>query len=391
MDEEHARFRSLFVLLGQAVSERTNYMLSRANYLNDAGLALFQLSEERMHETAALQRRQNVLLEMLMELVRRGLPTAEGEDMPAAFQAWNDIIAKEEAAMNEAHAARRDILSRLRMQEHRFRNLSSEAMNAPDNRLAERLTVTIGEARRLLRPEGASEDLTTPASVDSDVRRGAEILGIKQEAAKALGLEDGEDDAEDGEDDAEDDQDDQDDVPATSAMDLSHDAPPARVVLDLTSETPERVPASRSPHTNAPEPMDVDVAVFKPPAGQLESPSGPARPLPIVNIISATPQQSQETPATMLLPPTAVAPPSSRRNRSRTPVITSPPVTRARARSRTPAIDITSAPMPTHPALLQPESTRPSRSISPVTDSSGGVKRKSAGEDDPEARKKAKK
>ena len=385
MDKDHRSLRGVLVLLGQAVADRTNYMLQRADYMHDMAIALFQLSEDRLHETAAIHRRQNALLEMVLALARRGIPQpAEGQGMQGAIAEWDDILARETEAMRSAQEARLRVLRNLRTHEQPFRNLDGAEMNEGDDGHAHALAEALQYARRVFQDDDAQR---RHSGIDEDARRGAAVLGVHTGSADDMDIS-------------------EDDVPARNHLPPAaegdmQDPLPAMPLIPLDgvgvqpeSPTPLAITSGATPPPAAPTGNSLPAsAPSAPPATSAATAVETTTPAPVVNedlpavapmaptvqVISATPQNSQDTPAGTVT--TLVVPnfdqTSRPRSRSKSPVPPTPLTTRSRARSRTPAI-LLAAPAE-HLEVPPPPSPKSSRSHSQESE---GIKRKSSGEDD---------
>jgi len=368
IEDAGKKFQSLFIIVGNSMSLHLNYVRQRANFFNDVGHTLLGLMEERLHETSTIQRRQNALLDMMIRLVSQGLPQpAQGMETLEGLEAWNNVIRQEAAAMKEAQEDRLKLLRHMRCQVDLFRKAVTPGLDEADEDFRQQVEEDMEALREELGQGGSppADDrvMTARPSDDVDMEldelaedRDEDDVHVKVEIAGDDGylLAEPEEVV----------------VPASivgTTIDLTGAAADQQAVssghthssLDITSDT-QRVPAVPS------APSNIDQQSHRPPSEppltppqapssrtqvidhslsgtepvSLDPPAIPeAVPMrPAVNLIAATPQNSQDAPAGTM---TALVIPSNSsrtRSRSRSPIPpTSPMITRSRSRSRTPA------------------------------------------------------
>lgn len=260
-------------------------------------MAIFDLSEQRLQDTAAIQRRQQGILDALLQIARGGLADEGGRAaIEGMIQQETEFIAASEEKR------------RLLLRSVRAFHFSGEQM--PDHQDASIHLTDLFREARLMIPEGHDESGEKSGSdmeVDSDQNI---LLAVKKEAAIDMGEEVGEsgamglvgiDWAESG-------------ITAEAPIELDEDVelPPAAVpmpaeVRPQATMTTEAAQLGEASELSIPVPAAMPVAL-PPPAAPM-----PVTDVPVVNIISATPQTSQEQP-----PPVAslVVPTRSSRSRS---------------------------------------------------------------------------
>jgi len=346
------------------MSRHLDYVRQRADFFNDVGHTLLRLMEERLHETSTIQRRQNALLDMMIRLVSQGLlQPAQGMETLEGLEAWDDVIRQEAEAMKEAQEERLKLLRHMRCQVDLFRKAVTPGLDEADEDFQQQVEEDMEALREELgqRRSPPADDRVMPAQPSDDVdmeldelaeERDEDDVHVKVEIAADDGylLAEPEEVV----------------VPASvvgTTIDLTGAAPDQQVVSsghthgsrDTTSDM-QRMPAVPSAPPNieqqSNQPTSEPLTPPKAPTHVIDHNLSGAEPVslnppaipeavpmrPAVNLIAATPQNSQDAPAGTM---TALVIPSNSsrtRSRSQSPIPpTSPMITRSRSRSRTPA------------------------------------------------------
>ena len=355
IEDHNQDFHYLTNLLGERLAERTYHLQQRSDVLQNLTTTLIQLAEERIHQQSAIQRRQNVILESLLGLVTHGLP-----DVPEVekrrmrpddvHEYWRKVADEDEKLMQESMEGRRKVLHMLRSRSQPLDILrQSKAMDDAEDLESMNVRTLIGQARGMLneRLEASMEISEDEADNSGDARV------IKAEV---------DDDHPDLTGDF--------DVPAGvvgQTFHLDEEVPVPETELDATSS----MDTSEVGTSGA---VDSPIEQHDPPVVAAEiSSTTEVPPAPIVNLVSATPMNSQDTAAgtitTLHVPnpdvltsnpdvlPPALAPqllpssnmtstslqahadppaPQQRRGRSRTPIPPITMVTRSRSKGKSP-------------------------------------------------------
>lgn len=399
VDESSTDFRHLFSFLGNALSHRHHYLQQRADWLNEVAIGVIELAEERMQEVGALQRRQNLLFEMLIKVATDGMPQVDSElGGREMMDAWNELLRKEQEAMEETQQTRRRMLTRMKQRLDRFQKTPDLLNEEGERRAQTEIRDLLRESQRALlaRVDGGNTNYgRAGGNPDSDQMDVDEQAGETETPAMKVEDPDMRDLTRLEPPEIV--------VPASlvgQAIDSPPSEPPPTIrpeTIPLTAPEPlyERAAAEPQPETLTPPPvqgphLSRDLHETSRPVEEVSS-AHPAK-LPAVNLISPTPQNSQEELAgtvTQLVVPHEHHNGPRPRSRSRTPV---PPesqmITRSKSRSQTPGhpADSNLLAVTHHPARNR------SRSNTPIIVDSGdsrGEKRKASRE--PEEGKKRRK
>ena len=376
-------------------------MVEYGEYLNRVALAVLDLTQERLFELSALQRRQTELLALLHRLMTRDV----GAPVFSSREEWSKMLEREATAMHEANESRFQFLESLRNTSMHHAGIEVEMeLQGEYVEEGENLHRRVEEARRMLKKPATEEniaeasadvgktsaDRVTPAATPADVSNVAnvaetsadtvEVAATSTDVVVEVVVE-----ATTSADNIK-----VSEMPAESKTTSADDAEGETASADESEEGSDESEEGESSAEEDTSEMDVDVptsvqgpptSVQGPPtsvqAGATSpSPStttGPVTVAPLINLVSATPQTSQDAPGgtvTTLHPPQPEGMPSQRRSRSRSPVPpTSPMVTRSISRGGTPAI-VTE---------IAPESARGFKRKSPAGDDIANKKSKRPG------------
>ena len=103
VDETSTNFHRLFTFLGGTLSSHHSYLWRRANWLNKVAIGIIELAQERILEVSDLQRRQNLLFEMLINVTMHGMlklnPEVGGWEM---YEAWDELLNQDREAFEQA-------------------------------------------------------------------------------------------------------------------------------------------------------------------------------------------------------------------------------------------------------------------------------------------------
>jgi hypothetical protein len=397
------RLRTLFESLGEEMSKRSRVMFEQASYFHTVALDLLEQTKERFNEVAALQRRQNELLVILLRLHSEGQnsPLDGPVDNVIFAPEWADMLEREARAIHDANHSRFQFLNRLRLSSTYHRGADPVHLNTMNERAEARIQSLLEQARGMLQEDDARQHTASDMEMETADEDGPTVKMEAENYDEVLAQTEQEVEVPD--------------ALRGQVIDLTTDARadhhgevldltqgPANAsagIIDLTqgqagvaggssepSSLPPNMPAGPSaPRTSTP-PSNSQAGPH--PLNQLPSAPAPSSPpppqmAPAVNLVTATPQHSQDRPAgtvTTLIAPLPLPAPSRTRGRSRTPVPPMSPMI-TRSRSRTPAPDI-AAPLIQPTSLLIPVPSGRPRSLSPFMGSQGGTKRKSPVEED---------
>jgi len=300
--------------------------------------------KERLHEMSTIQCQQNALLDMMIRLISQGLPQpAQGMETLEGLEAWNNVIQQEAVAMKEAQEERLKLLWHMRCQVDLFRKAVTLGLDEADEDFRQQVEEDMEALQEELGQGGSppADDrvMTARPSDDVDMEldelakdRDEDDVHVKVEIAGDDGylLAEPEEVV----------------VPASiigTTIDLTGAAADQQVVssshthgsLNITSDT-QHVPAIPS------TPSNIDQQSNRPPSEPLTPPKAPsshtqvinhnlsgtepvsldppaileAVPMqPAVNLIAATPPNSQDAPAGTMT--ALVIPSNSSRTQSR--------------------------------------------------------------------------
>ena len=352
MDQDQLKLQMIFGQLRKGLAECLEAKTKCAANLYKVALAIFDLSEQRLQDTAAIQRRQQGILDALLQIARGGLANEAGRaEVEGMIQREMDFIATSEEK-------RRHLLRSVRA----F-HFNGEEM--PDHQDASiHLTDLFREACLML-PEGdeGDEQSGQRSGSDMEVDSGQDIvLAIKKEAAINMGEEVGELGTPD--------------MVGSNRAELAQSGQAPILIDDDVEPPPAPNPEAAEVRAEATMTTDINhpgggsdalipVLVSTPFVNPLPAAPPPLTEVPVVNVISATPQTSQEQPpppVTSLVVPTW---PSRSRSHSPSPRPSSNIMTRSRSRSNTSSIV-------GPPVALSAPTNQPSGSSSPSWASSTG-------------------
>jgi len=306
------------------MSRHLNYVRRQADFFNNVGHTLLELIEECLYyEMSTIQRRQNALLNMMIRLVSQGLPQpAKGMETKEGLEAWNDVIRQEAAAMKEAQEERLKLLRLMRCQVDLFRKAVTPGLDEAD----EDFWQQVEEDMEALREE-LGKGSSPPAG--NRIMTARPLDDVEMELDELAEDQDGQDDVQMKVEIADDDayllaEPEEVVVPVSiigTTIDLTGAAADQPVVssshthasLEITSDT-QHVPAVPSAPSNTDQPpsepptppkarssptqiINQHLSAAEPVS--LDAPPIPAAvpTRPAVNLITATPQNSQDAPA----------------------------------------------------------------------------------------------
>ena len=354
-EDDNQQFRQLFTLLGEAVGQRTERMVRQGEYLNKVALAVLDLTQERLFELSAVQRRQTELLATLHRLITRGV----GAAVLSPPEEWSEMLEREARAMHEANESRFQFLELLRStaMDHAGIEVEMESQGEYVEE-GENLQRRVEEARRMLKKPATQENIAegsedggkssankathaatsaseanvaaTSANAGKVTATSADIANVAQKLAEDMptSADDAEgetasaDEGEDGKVSA-----DESDTGKTSAdeetsdMDVDSSAEEEPKVKKESEEQKIDVPTSVQGRvidltSNRPSPR---MTGSLPTSANPPTTTAAVTVAPVINVISATPQTSQDAPGgttTTLHPPRPEVIPSQRRSQS---------------------------------------------------------------------------
>jgi len=93
-ETEDGQFQQLFTLLGEAVGTRSDTIHWQGEYLNKVALSVLELTQERLHELSAVQRRQTELLGMLHWIITKDVEGREGHSRGVAVVGVSGVFVR---------------------------------------------------------------------------------------------------------------------------------------------------------------------------------------------------------------------------------------------------------------------------------------------------------
>jgi hypothetical protein len=392
-ETDNRQFRQLFTLLGEAVGERTERMVQDGEYLNKVTLTVLDLTQERLFELSAVQHRQTELLAALHGLMTRDV----GVVVLSLSDEWREMLEREARAMHEANESHFRFLDSLRSSFMDHHGIEVEIESQGEYvKEGEDLQWRVEEAQRMLKKPAIEENIAkgsadvgkTSANKATHSARSADNAKVTTTSAthaedtstsaddaegETVSAEEGDTGKASADEDLSDmdvDKSDEEDPKVKRESDKPEiNVPPTLQgqVIDLASTSNEASDPSLPPMARAP-PMPPDPTTT----------TAPVTVAPLINLVSATPQTSQDAPGgtiTTLHPPQPGVGLSQRRSRSRSPV---PPTSRSLPMV-TRSVSLGGTPGMTTEAAPQIEAARGFKRKSPHGDDIAKKKSKKAG------------
>ena len=145
--------------------------MQRADFFNEVALGILDLTQERLNEVSALQRRQNELLATLLRLNTNGQnsPLDGPREDFVTSPGWADMLEREAKAMHQANQSCFNFINKVRLGASRHCGADAALMNEMDDQQRDHIQNLLEEARGMVTGEVAARTESDMEVDSSDI------------------------------------------------------------------------------------------------------------------------------------------------------------------------------------------------------------------------------